>query len=231
MKRFSEFSDDQQDEIVAARVDDQKWWEPIEEGFIEDLTGLGFKDIDIQFTGFWSQGDGASFTARLNFKEFWSKMKDEIGFQSESFDAGWEELDKLSKTDDGKELIELGFAALYRRPSLPILIEHEFFLGQVERDSHRYVHERSTSFSFDNERYSVVDDPEEIDATAFDISREDEDELLRFCEHIEVWMEKWLINKNLEIYRALEKRYDEACEEEKEYLLEEDEEVEETFPY
>lgn len=231
MKRFSEFSDDEQDEIVAARLDVQEWWEPIEEGFTEDLKELGFSDINIRFNGFWSQGDGASFTARLDFKQFWSKMKGEIGFESESFDAGWEELDKMSKTDGGKELIELGFAALYCRPSLPILIEHDFFLGRVERDSHRYVHERSTSFSFDNECYSVVDDPEEIDATAFDISREDEDELLRFCEHVEVWMEEWLINKNLEIYRALETRYVEAGEEEKEYLLEEDEEVEDTFPY
>lgn len=231
MKRFSEFSDDEQDEIVAARLDSQEWWEPIEEGFAEDLSELGFSEIDIRFTGFWSQGDGASFTARLDFKQFWSKMKGEIGFESESFDAGWEEIDELRKTDAGKELIALGFAALYRRPSLPILIEHGFFLGRVERDSHRHVHERSTSFSFDNDRYSVVNDPEEIDATAFDISREDEDELLRFCEHVEVWLEEWLICKNLEIYRALEERYDEARKEEKEYLLEEDEEMEDTFPY
>lgn len=231
MAKFSELSDNEQCEVLAERLDRQEWWEPVLEGFTEELKELGFQDIDIHFSGFWSQGDGASFTARLDFKEFWSKMKDDICFQSESFDADWEELERLSKTDDGKELIALGFATLYTRPSLPKLIEHEFFTANITRTCHRYMHERSVELQLDYENYSVVDDPEEIDPAAFDISRADEDEMLKFHEHIETWLSNWLVDKNVEIYRALEKRYDEAFEEEKEYLLEEDEEVDETFPY
>jgi hypothetical protein len=32
----------------------------------EDLEALGLENVEISFTGFWSQGDGASFTARVN---------------------------------------------------------------------------------------------------------------------------------------------------------------------
>jgi len=32
----------------------------------EDLEALGLDNVEIAFTGFWSQGDGASFTARVN---------------------------------------------------------------------------------------------------------------------------------------------------------------------
>jgi len=41
------------------------WYEPIIEGETEKLESEGFEDIDIQFTGFHSQGDGASFTGRV----------------------------------------------------------------------------------------------------------------------------------------------------------------------
>lgn len=32
----------------------------------EDLEASGLENVEIAFTGFWSQGDGASFTARVN---------------------------------------------------------------------------------------------------------------------------------------------------------------------
>lgn len=32
----------------------------------EDLETLGLENVEIAFTGFWSQGDGSSFTARVN---------------------------------------------------------------------------------------------------------------------------------------------------------------------
>jgi hypothetical protein len=41
------------------------WYEPIIEGETEKLESEGFEDIDIQFTGFHSQGDGASFTGKV----------------------------------------------------------------------------------------------------------------------------------------------------------------------
>ena len=40
------------------------WWDGVYDEWCEKLKALGFSDIEINFTGFWSQGDGASFTAK-----------------------------------------------------------------------------------------------------------------------------------------------------------------------
>lgn len=44
------------------------WYEPIIEGETEKLESEGFNNIDIQFSGFHSQGDGASFTGDISDK-------------------------------------------------------------------------------------------------------------------------------------------------------------------
>jgi hypothetical protein len=41
---------------------DHEWWKFTVEQFQEELEALGFATTDINFSGFWSQGDGASFT-------------------------------------------------------------------------------------------------------------------------------------------------------------------------
>ena len=45
---------------------DYDWWDFIYEGIIEKAEeyGITLEDKDIQFTGFWSQGDGASFISK-----------------------------------------------------------------------------------------------------------------------------------------------------------------------
>ena len=45
---------------------DYDWWEVIYEGIMEKAEeyGITLEDEDIQFTGFWSQGDGASFVSK-----------------------------------------------------------------------------------------------------------------------------------------------------------------------
>ena len=40
--------------------------DPILEGMTEDLEAIGLEDIDIKYSGFWSQGDGLSFTCYVN---------------------------------------------------------------------------------------------------------------------------------------------------------------------
>jgi len=41
---------------------DDDWWEPIYEGFREDMEALGLEG-ELYFSGFWSQGDGACFVS------------------------------------------------------------------------------------------------------------------------------------------------------------------------
>jgi len=51
------------DSIFRGREIDLDW---VIENETEDLEALGLENVEIAFTGFWSQGDGASFTARVN---------------------------------------------------------------------------------------------------------------------------------------------------------------------
>lgn len=44
-------------------VEDSWWYEPVEDEWKERLEAEGFRGVKIAFSGFFSQGDGASFTA------------------------------------------------------------------------------------------------------------------------------------------------------------------------
>lgn len=58
----------------------QGWEEPITEGCIEDIELKGFENIDIAFSGFWSQGDGASFTGNVNVIK-WIKANEPVKYR------------------------------------------------------------------------------------------------------------------------------------------------------
>lgn len=46
------------------------WWdEPIMEGFHEEMEAAGLSDVEVEWSGFWSQGDGASFKAKVRGDE------------------------------------------------------------------------------------------------------------------------------------------------------------------
>ena len=42
------------------------WWDCVYDQWEEKLEELGYYDIKINFSGFWSQGDGASFIGKIN---------------------------------------------------------------------------------------------------------------------------------------------------------------------
>lgn len=45
---------------------DHEWWEYCYEKWQDALDQIGFTDAKISFSGFWSQGDGASFSSGIN---------------------------------------------------------------------------------------------------------------------------------------------------------------------
>lgn len=45
---------------------DHDWWEGVYNNWKEALEQIGLEDVDIRYSGFWSQGDGASFTCRVD---------------------------------------------------------------------------------------------------------------------------------------------------------------------
>ena len=49
---------------------DGEWWDGVYENAKQSGTERGFDIEDIRFSGFWSQGDGASWTGRVDLKQF-----------------------------------------------------------------------------------------------------------------------------------------------------------------
>lgn len=66
--KFDELSDTAKararKEFRAVYVERDWWWDSVYDDAKTVLRLLGFDDVDISFTGFWSQGDGASFTGK-----------------------------------------------------------------------------------------------------------------------------------------------------------------------
>ena len=72
--RYSELSEQAQNHVLESSEHDQikeQLWNTEETDLIEEvlrpkLISQGLQDVDIRYTGFWSQGDGLSFTAEVS---------------------------------------------------------------------------------------------------------------------------------------------------------------------
>ena len=79
--KFDELDEKQQREVLDKQRDinvDYDWYEFIKEEFHSDLETLGFSAITSQFSGFWSQGDGASFTAIFELPKSKNDLKERV---------------------------------------------------------------------------------------------------------------------------------------------------------
>ena len=142
----------------------------------EDLEALGLDNVEIAFTGFWSQGDGASFTARVNDIPAFIKT--------------------IGVTDE----------------ILPKVLEafEEVYEMRIVRTDSRYFHENTVRFEIEE-----MDDTELILMSPFGIGdiTVDLDETLEEIELVKKASE-WVKAKCKEIYRKLEKAYNEEFSEE-----------------
>lgn len=71
--KFSELTDLQKkkvlDKMRDINVDGDYWHDSVTDEFKAKLSDLGYTNIKTQFSGFWSQGDGASFSAEKDGHE------------------------------------------------------------------------------------------------------------------------------------------------------------------
>lgn len=100
---FDELSDEAKqkalDNLRDINVDDQ-WWDFIYEGFKEDMSNKGVDVDDIYFSGFSSQGDGASFTGTIS-SENMPKFMEVTGLDKQ-FPEVYEYAKKPDSDLDGK---------------------------------------------------------------------------------------------------------------------------------
>jgi hypothetical protein len=65
--KFSELSESAKDRVRNGEFLDYEWWDCTYEDAKNIAVILGIENISINFRGFWSQGDGASFNGRYIF--------------------------------------------------------------------------------------------------------------------------------------------------------------------
>lgn len=67
---FSELSEEAKKKVLEDNrdwhVDSPYWYTCVTEAWKDKLLELGYTDVDIQFNGFYSQGDGACFTGLID---------------------------------------------------------------------------------------------------------------------------------------------------------------------
>lgn len=140
---FSSKAVDKAREWLLLAVTDPDWYEYVFELWKSALAEIGFEDAEFQFSGFWSQGDGASFTATVDLPKLTTFLATKI-VPSESIGLA-----------DGKEVF--GSYVVHRiggKP--PPNPEYTRFTSawtvasvSVERDTHRYSHKNTCSVHSD----------------------------------------------------------------------------------
>lgn len=120
---FDELSPEIQNKVLENYriyyVEFDEWYQFVTDNWTTKLEALGFNDIDISFSGFGSQGDGASFTAKsIDFEKL---------FAAENFD-------EFAKPEKYARLLKLMKAGKIE------------ITGYINRPNYpRYVHEYTTN--------------------------------------------------------------------------------------
>ncbi len=168
-------------------ITDSDWHDYVLEFWQSALSQIGFTDPQISFTGFWSQGDGASFTAQIDVAKLAAFMSAAIRpSQTISSESG-----------DFRPYIvyECGGVPFY--PRYAKLVKLAGYIGaEVRRTSHRYSHENTCTTYIDLSGSADKPCVEKL-LTSF---REDVETLRRDLSRV--------------IYRILKQEYDDQTSEE-----------------
>lgn len=125
---------------------DSDWSDGIIEKWHELLDCIGFYDIIIEFSGFWSQGDGASFTCKIDFQIFAEFLATERQENNEHYGT------------PAYLLHTIGWNGINKNTQFAWLSHFEdYFQASIQRDSYRYSHENTCSFELDYSSKADID--------------------------------------------------------------------------
>ena len=208
---FDELSPEAQENALDnnrdINVDYDGWEDGVTEGFKEDMREIGIDDIEISFSGFYSQGDGASFTSEdIDTR----KLFDAIGIKSD--DALNMETDDERSKGQNKEFYDLldtmeEIGQLERNRIKP-----EEIRVTIERTDNRHVHYNTVRANVE-----IWDEPDGWE------------EPYGFTDKLEDTVTEYIRGLCKDLYRSLEKEYDHLTSDEavKETLVDNDYEFDE----
>lgn len=222
-KPFKELSEQRQLKLVSNMMECNSYWQDyIIDELTNELNSYGFIDINIDYTGFNNQGDGASFTASyVDIYKFVEKNKDNLNF---SFEDGT----IINNEDKLDALLEMALEDLVEdngddKTIAEQLIKHGFLYARVIRNNHRYYHEHTVSCDIEDEYCEVVDTEEEVDVQIYHINSNTYNVIMNFKEYLQEYMNEWVICKCKEMYRRIEQEWETANKAEYESLMEQNE--------
>jgi hypothetical protein len=175
------------DELRDINVEYSDWHETVIEDFEGHLKEFGVGDVEVSYSGFYSQGDGASFIADVfDTKTFMSKA---LGLK----DTEWLDMEDEEKPEDEgsrlrADLLDIGFDTREK-------LKPDNFIIKIERTSNRYSHENTIEG-----RVFIEDIPESI---------EDEIPSQTIESEIEDKVTNWARSESKDLYSNLENYYDE----------------------
>lgn len=208
---FEELSPEAQENALDnnrdINVDYDGWEDGVTEPFKEEMSEIGIDDITISYSGFYSQGDGASFTSEdIDTR----KLFNAIGIQSnKSLDM---ETDDERKKGENKDFYDL----LDRMEDVGQLernrINPEEIRVTIERTDNRHVHYNTVRANVE-----IWDEPDGWE------------EPEGFTEELEEKVTEYIRGLCKDLYRRLEKEYDFQTSDEsvKETLIDNDYEFDE----
>jgi hypothetical protein len=178
------------------------WEDGVTEGFKEDMSEIGIDDIEISYSGFFSQGDGASFTSgnidtRKLFNAARIKSTDALDMEVENKDDKDKEFHDLLDTLEDVGLVDR------------IRIKPEEIRVNISRGSSHYYHENTVGVNME-----LWDEPEGWK------------EPMGFIDNLEKEITNFIRGKCKELYSDLSKEYDYLTSDEavKETLIDNDNE-------
>ena len=208
---FEELSPEAQENALEnnrdINVDYDGWEDGVTEGFKEDMKEIGIDDIEISFSGFYSQGDGASFTSEdIDTR----KLFNAIGIKSN--DALNMEVDDERSRGGNKEFYDLldtleDVGHLDRNRIKP-----EEIRVTIERTDSRHVHYNTVRANVE-----IWDEPDGWE------------EPYGFTDELEGKVTEYIRGLCKDLYRKLENEYDNLTSDEsvKETLMDNDYEFDE----
>lgn len=188
-------------------VDYDGWEDGVTERFKEDMREIGIDDIEISFSGFYSQGDGASFTSedidtRKLFNEIGIKSDDALNMETDDERAKGQHKEFYDLLDT---MEDIGQVERNR-------IKPEEIRVTIERTDNRHVHYNTVRANVE-----IWDEPDGWE------------EPYGFTDKLEDAVTEYIRGLCKDLYRNLEKEYDFLTSDEavKETLVDNDYEFDE----
>ena len=139
------------------------WSEPVIDDWKTLLSKLGFCDVKIHWSGFWSQGDGACFEGQWSVN--WMQLDEVPGYTSEA--RAKEILEYPEKVRGLYKLLE----ATDIDYDADLDYEHPIVVDASLRQHGRYYHEGTVTFEPDQHPYPSTEATEEFKDWCKDLMR------------------------------------------------------------